>query len=70
MFYDRVVLYIDCKQVGVKLLEPRGTVDIFGNTAIITNTDYQAVPVSLRTNYKYFDAYVNPFIGGYTMVNT
>lgn len=44
--------------------------DIFGNTAIITNTDYQAVPVSLSKNYKYFNVYVNPFIGGCTMDNT
>lgn len=47
VFYDKIVLYIDCKQVGVKLLEPRGTVDIFGNTALITNNDYQAASVNI-----------------------
>ncbi|XP_050425477.1 collagen alpha-1(IX) chain-like isoform X3 [Adelges cooleyi] len=48
VFYERVVLYIDCKQVGVKILEPRGTVDIFGNTALATVTDFQAAPVDLQ----------------------
>ncbi|CAI6360964.1 unnamed protein product [Macrosiphum euphorbiae] len=48
VFYDRVVLYIDCKQVGVKMLEPRGTVDMFGNTALVTNNEYQAAPVDVQ----------------------
>ncbi|XP_026822449.1 collagen alpha-1(IX) chain-like [Rhopalosiphum maidis] len=48
VFYDRVVLYIDCKQVGVKMLESRGTVDIFGNTALVTNIDYQGAPVDVQ----------------------
>jgi len=52
VFYDRVVLYIDCKQIGVKMLEPRGTVDMFGNTALVTNNEYQAAPVSRIKNYN------------------
>lgn len=48
VFYDRVVLYVDCKQVGVKMLEPRGTVDMFGNTVLMTNDDYQAAPVDVQ----------------------
>lgn len=53
VFYDRVVLYVDCKEVGVKLLEPRGTVDIYGNTALITTTDHQEAPVSFLKIYIY-----------------
>jgi len=48
VFYDQVVLYIDCTLIGVKMLEPRGTVDIFGSTAIVTNTDYQAASVDIQ----------------------
>jgi len=34
------------------MLEPRGTVDMFGNTALVINNDYQAAPVSRIKNYN------------------
>uniref|UniRef100_A0A2S2PZ16 Collagen alpha-1(XXI) chain n=1 Tax=Sipha flava TaxID=143950 RepID=A0A2S2PZ16_9HEMI len=48
VFYDRVLLYVDCKQNGVRLLDPKGTVNIFGNTSLLTNTDYQTAAVDVQ----------------------
>lgn len=36
------------------MLESRGTVDMFGSTALVTSNDYQAVPVSYIKNYNLF----------------
>lgn len=79
VFYDRVVLYIDCKQIDVKLLESRGTVDILGNTEIMTNNDYQAASVSFINDHIHIiistitiiPKYVNTStLGGCTMDNS
>ncbi|XP_050524147.1 collagen alpha-1(IX) chain-like isoform X2 [Daktulosphaira vitifoliae] len=48
VFYDQVVFYIDCKQINIKVLEPRGTIDILGTTALAIATNYQTASVDLQ----------------------
>jgi len=36
------------------MLESKGTVDMFGSTALVTSNDNQAAPVSYIKNYNLF----------------